>query len=134
MTTIVDTNIILALLDPADQHHAWAAGEIVVRKALGPAIIPDIVYCEVSVGMGSQADLDEAIKKLDLEREPESDAALFRAGRAFNDYRKTNKGPKLGVLPDFLIGAHAEAANLPLMTANPKDFTGYFPTVVLIQP
>jgi predicted nucleic acid-binding protein len=38
------------------------------------------------------------------------------------------------VLPDFLIGAAAEVADAPLVTANAKDFRTYFPGVTLIQP
>jgi predicted nucleic acid-binding protein len=45
-----------------------------------------------------------------------------------------NKGPKLGVLPDFLVGALAEVAKIPLMTANPGDFANYFPKMKVICP
>ena len=58
-------------------------------------IVPDIVYCEVSVGMKDQSELDEAITILGLERIQCSDGALFRAGRAFKRYREINRGPKL---------------------------------------
>jgi hypothetical protein len=38
------------------------------------------------------------------------------------------------VLPDFLIGAQAEAMGAPLLTANRGDFVKYFSEVVLISP
>jgi len=134
MTTFLDTNVIIALLDEKDEHHTWSVAEVNRLKKDGPAIVTDIVYCEVSIGMKDQAEVDAAIARLGLQRLSASNAALVRAGRAFNQYREANKGPKLGVLPDFLIGAHAEAEDAPLLTANPKDFVGYFPNVLIMTP
>ncbi|ARQ56861.1 PilT domain-containing protein [Rhizobium sp. Kim5] len=133
MTTFLDTNIVIALLDNKHLHHAWSVAELekIDRR---PAIVSDIVYCEVSVGMPDQASLDAAIARLGLERIPAKDEALFRAGEAFKRYRTVNKGTKTGVLPDFLIGAIAEIEETPLMTTNEKDFTGYFSKLELISP
>lgn len=134
MTTLIDTNIVIALLDSDDAFHDWAVAKLETRKAEGPVVISDIIYCEVSVAMNEQAEMDEAITRLGLDRLSCSDTALFRAGVAFKKYKDENKGPKLGVLPDFLIGSVAEEAGLPLLTTNPKDFTGYFPTLKIIRP
>ena len=46
---------------------------------------------------------------------------------AYKDYLRRG-GNKTNVLPDFLIGAIAEVAEAPLITANQKDFLGYFPS------
>lgn len=134
MTTLIDTNIVIALLDDQDGYHEWAVEKAVELKQQGPLIVSDIVYCESSVAMVRQEDMDEAIHRLGLDRITPSDNALFIAGKAFKRYRDVNKGPKTGVLPDFIIGATAEAMGLPLLTTNPKDFTGYFPNITLIQP
>ena len=37
-------------------------------------------------------------------------------------------------LGDFLIGAHAEAEGMPLVTRDPTRVSVYFPDVKLIQP
>lgn len=134
MTTFLDTNVVIALLDERDKHHTWSVAEVNRLKRDGPAIVTDIVYCEVSVGMRDQAEVDAAIARLGLQRLSASSAALVRAGKVFKHYRDVNKGPKLGVLPDFLIGAHAEAEDAPLLTANSKDFVGYFPNVRIMSP
>lgn len=134
MTTFLDTNIVIALLDEAHHHHAWSVEELVKRKQVGPAIVSDIVYCEVSVGMKDKAEVDTAMAQLGLERIRCRDEALVRAGKAFKKYREQNQGPKNGVLPDFLIGSVAEMEGAPLMTANDKDFIGYFPEVEFICP
>ncbi|HEX8165325.1 MAG TPA: PIN domain-containing protein [Beijerinckiaceae bacterium] len=133
MTTFFDTSVLFAVLNDKEPYHTWSVSQLTTCKANGPVIITDIVYCELSVGMANQTEVDAAISTLALERYPGTDAMLFRAGKAFQQYRK-NKGPKTNVLPDFLIGAAAEVAGAPLVTANAKDFKTYFPGVMLIQP
>lgn len=134
MTTFLDSCVVIALLSESEGLHAWSVAEVEKCKANGPAVICDIVYCEVSLAMETREELDEAITEWGIERITSPDDALFRAGRAFRKYREENKGPKLGVLPDFLIGATAEVHSAPLITDNIKDFAGYFPKVSLISP
>jgi len=114
MTTLLDTNIVIALLDQEHHFHAWAVERLAALKIDGPTIVSDIVYCEASIAMDSRGQMDEAIASLGLDRIPCSDEALFRAGKAFRKYKDENKGPKLGVLPDFIIGALADAEGIRL--------------------
>lgn len=135
MTAIIDTNVIIAALDPAHEFHDWSVNALEEQQAEGAAVIPDIVYCEVSMGMRSKAELDEAVEKLALERLATSDEALIRAGLVYLAYRANNKGQfKGGVLPDFLIGAMAEVEEATLVTANSKDYVGYFPALTIVTP
>lgn len=97
-------------------------------------MICDIVYCEASVGMNTRQELDEVIDAWGIERVQMPDDALFRAGRAFLQYKNVNKGQKPGVLPDFLVGATAEVHGAPLMTDDVARFMTYFPSVSLIRP
>lgn len=134
MTTFLDTCAVIALLDETHQNHEWSVDEFQKCKQIGPAIICDIVYCEVSVGMATREALDEAIETLGIERISTPDDALFRAGKVFHHYKTANRGPKMGVLPDFLIGATAEAHGASLMTDNVRDYTRHFPTINFISP
>ncbi len=123
----------LCLLNQAEKYHTWSVLQLQACKANGPAIISDVVYCEFSIGMATQADVDAAVSQFGLERLRGSDAALFRAGVAYKLYRSRG-GPKTNVLPDFIIGAIAEVAGAPLVTINAKDFVGYFTNLKLITP
>lgn len=133
MTTYFDTNVLIAILDPAEPHHAWATAQFEESKERGPVVICDIVYSELSAGMATKEEVDTAIKELALERLPSDENALFRAGTAYRQYRE-RAGTKTNVLPDFLIGAAAAATGIPLVTANVKDYRNYFPEVNLIHP
>lgn len=134
MTTFLDTNVLLAALNDQEPHHEWAVEQIETSKAKGPTIVSNVVYCEFSVGMATKDDVDAAIDELGLERLAEDDEVLFRAGKAFKKYREQHGGQKVNVLADFLIGAMAEVSGGTLVTANGKDFVGYFPNLGLVTP
>ena len=133
MTTFLDTNIIIYLLDSKCAFHDWAKATAAKRRTAGPLLISDIVYSEISVNLESIEDTDAALDELAIERVRFSTMALFRAGRAYKEYRKRG-GPRTSLLSDFLIGAQAEAEGVPLVTNNRCDFSSYFPRVELIVP
>ncbi len=133
MTTFLDTNIMIYLLDEQAEYHVWSTEQLALCKTNGPAIVSDIVYCEMAVGMASKAEVDEAIERFALERISSTDEVLYRAAVAFRKY-KDNGGPKIIVLPDFLVGAVADVSGASLMTVNGGDFTHYFPDLEVISP
>lgn len=133
MTTFVDTNVLIDLLDDQSPHYGWSYAEFSRAKASGPVIVSDIVYSEFSVTLPSEGDADAAIAKLALVRCGYSNQALFRAGKAYASYRR-NRGPKLNVLPDFFIGALADVEGAPVLTRDPGKLKTYFPAVKLISP
>ena len=66
-------------------------------------------------------------------------SAAVPAAKAFALYldRLKVEGKKTGSkvpLPDFLIGAHAQAEGLKLATRDPKRVGTYFPKVLLVTP
>ncbi len=131
MTTFVDTNVLIDALDTSAQRHEWAKAQLAAADQ--PLVICDMVFSELSVGMGTLADTSDAIQSLSIERTRYSDSALFAAGKAFKSY-KTNGGTKSNVLADFLIGAAADDDGSPLLTSNERDFRSYFPNLTLICP
>ncbi len=134
MTTLLDTNILFAVLNAKEKYNAWSIAQLQVQKAKGPALICDIVYCEFSVGLSDRNAVDAAVSQLALERLGRtSDEALFAAGKAYKQYRSQG-GQKLNVLSDFLIGAVADVNGLPLLTTNPGDYKNYFPQLTVIAP
>jgi hypothetical protein len=74
---------------------------------------------------------DHCTLGLRLERTPQP--ALFLAGRAYAAYRAVG-GPRTSLLADFFIGAHAEAAGLPILTRDPRRYRTCFPGVTFHSP
>jgi predicted nucleic acid-binding protein len=134
MTAFFDSSVLIAVLKDTDVHHAWSVAQLERCQAEGPVIIAEIAYCELSYDMASAEQVDQVVASLALERLPQTSASLFRAAKAFRQYKEENRGPKLSVLPDFLIGALAEVSRAPLVTANAQDFSGYFPNLTLVTP
>lgn len=134
MTVLLDTSMLIGLIKPSDPWHAWADAQFPILKQQGPLLLADIVFAEWSIAMRDRQEVDTTIALLGLQRFHCSDDALYRAGQAFREYKVQRKGDKNRVLPDMIIGAIAEIGNIPLVTANPKDFASYFPTIQLIKP
>jgi predicted nucleic acid-binding protein len=64
-----------------------------------------------------------------------SAAAALPAARSYAQYLDRLKAAKSKIpLGDFLIGAHAEAVGMKLVTRDPARVSVYFPQVKLIQP
>ncbi len=134
MTTFFDTSALIALVKDTEKHHRWSREQFEVGKLLGPIVISPIVFSEYCVGMASLQHVQQSLQSLGIESIAESDAALFRASRAYLQYKGINKGPKSSLLPDFLIGAAAETLGRPLVTTNARDFQSYFQGLQLIYP
>ena len=131
--TLVDTNILIDIVSDNPNWSLWSRERLNERSASGPLLINEVVYAELSLGFATEEELDKAILELSvsLERSPKS--ALFLAGQAFEQYRRTG-GARTGVLPDLFIGAHAQVACLPILTRDVRRYRTYFPAVKLISP
>ena len=130
MTTFIDTSVLIPLLDEDAEHHDWCRQQVEVADR--PVVVSDIVYAELSVGIETQDEVDEAIGRFGFSRIGYSDDALFLAGKAFLTHVRREGRDRL--LPDFLIGALAEAEGQPLLTRDPRKVRSYFPNVQLITP
>jgi predicted nucleic acid-binding protein len=133
MTTFIDTNVLVYLMEETSPFHEWAKQVVDERRNDGPIIACDIVYSEFSVAMNTKEDTDLAMDALAIERLPFTNDVLYHAGKAFKKY-KSNGGAKNNVLADFLIGAQAAIEDAPLLTNNVKDYRSYFPDVTIIRP
>lgn len=131
--TLIDTNILIDIATRDPVWASWSLDQFEAAALKGPVLINDIVYAELSGRYDRIEDLDDFISQAEVEMAPIPKAALFLAGKAFMQYRKAG-GTKTGVMPDFLIGAHAMAAGLPLLTRDRGRYRAYFPALELIAP
>jgi hypothetical protein len=128
---IVDTNV---LLDITEQDENWAdwsqsqIGDHATRLVINP-----LIYTELCYESGDAQEVDDILLMLGLRYEEIPRSALFLAAQAFRLYRERG-GAKTILLPDFFIGAHAAAINLPILTRDIARYRTYFPEVALICP
>jgi predicted nucleic acid-binding protein len=131
--TLVDTNVLLDVLSDDPRWSAWSVRQFAERSVLGPVIINDAIYAELSARMDNQAQLEQALGDLDVSFDRVPMHALFLAGQSYRRYRSSG-GIRTGVLPDLFIGAHARVVGCPILTRDVRRYRTYFPDVELITP
>lgn len=134
MTILIDSNVIMDVIDPTSRWRSWSTDQIEEAVESGrKLVINPIIYAEVSVPFDSRRLVDEALRPSQFIREDLPWSAAFAAGKAFLAYRKRG-GERRSPLPDFFIGAHALARNYTLLTRDPATYRTYFPDLDLITP
>jgi len=129
---LVDANVLLDIITADPVWFEWSAKAL--EKALGKGlVINPVVYAEVGAGFRKETELEAALDWTVFDRLELPYAAAFRAGQAYVQYRRQG-GNRRSPLPDFFIGAHAEATGMTLLTRDAVRYRSYFPKVRLICP
>jgi predicted nucleic acid-binding protein len=130
---LVDTNVLLDVLQDDPQWAAWSQEKLDAASTTDTLAINPVIYSELSIAFERIEELEAVITEGSLAVEPIPREALFLAGKAFLNYRRS-RGTKQSVLPDFYIGAHAAIMQWPILTRDVRRFRTHFPTVSLITP
>lgn len=104
--TLVDTNVLLDLVTNDSTWADWSVEQLETASLAGRLLINDVVDAELAVRYERIEELDTFIDEAGLVVAPIPRAALFLAGKVFTRYRRAG-GSRTGVLPDFIVGAHA---------------------------
>ena len=128
---LFDTNVLLDIATADPIWMAWSESQFRTAAAQGPILINPIIYAELAPAFPSAADLDRWLDPAVFQRLPLPYAAGWLAAQAFLKYRRSG-GAKTSPLPDFYIGAHAEAGGLTFVTRDVGRYRTYFPNVVLV--
>lgn len=129
---LVDTNVLLDIYKSDLIWMPWSLQQL--RKAKpGQLAINMVVYAELAGHPAEPAHLDRFLEVLGIQMIDLSRPAARLAGLAFREYRQRGDN-KTGVLPDFFIGAHAQADGHKLLTRDAGRYKTYFPKIKLICP
>ena len=130
---LVDTNVILDVIQNDPKWAAWSQAQLDAASLKFTLVINPVIYAELSIAYRRIEELEAMLGISGLRMESIPREALFLAGRAFLKYRQ-RRGTRTGVLPDFFIGAHAAVAGIPLLTRDARRYSDYFPSLELITP
>ena len=133
MITAVDTSVLLDVFLEHPKFAQASADALQAADAAGSLMICDIVYAELCSCFSRKEILDGVLARLDINVEPFDRDMNFTAGRAFRAYREKG-GPRSRILPDFLIGAHAQARAAQLLTRDRGFYRGYFRRLKIVDP
>ncbi|HEX3470271.1 MAG TPA: PIN domain-containing protein [Silvibacterium sp.] len=133
MTTIIDTNVLIALWDTDSQLNTAVQKALDSAQAQGALVVTGAVYAELLALPGrTEKMLDEFFSVTGIRVEWESSEQVWRmAGRTFQGYvgRRSAKKADLPrrILADFLIGAHAAVHRHRLLTLDQRLYRAAFP-------
>jgi len=129
MKYALDTNVIIShfkgdkFSDDTDRFFAWT------KEAGHEMYIADIVYAELYTGVYLSNDPANEEKRLqrflavnNIEVKYTSSKIAKRSGELYAKKLLKNKRSLKRILPDFIIGAHAELHSDALVTWNPSDY------------
>lgn len=131
-TFLLDSNVILDMLEVGSSWHDWSFAAYNDAHAQGRIVINLTVFAEVSVNYDStESTLAALPPEILIEDMPIG--AAFLAGKAYRAYKRAG-GIKASLLPDFFIGAHALIGGFTLVTRDSARFRTYFPGLAIISP
>lgn len=132
MITAVDTNVLLDVLRPNPDFLDASLNALVASSSEGKLVVCDIVYAELCVHFPDRKSCDGFLRDRRIGVQSLTRSACDLAARAWKKYREAG-GPRERILPDFLIGGHAQARTSRLLTRDRGFYRKYFPELVLIN-
>ena len=133
MPLMIDSCVLLDIFTQDPRWFEWSSNALARAADAGTIIVNPVIYAEISIRFDRIEELEGMLPPDVFEYHPIPREAAFLAGKCFMKYRRRG-GLRILPLPDFLIGAHAAVACLPLLTRDPKRFRSYFPGLELLCP
>ena len=93
----------------------------------------DIVVAEIAGWFPMEADFDQALRTLGVRFDPTGLDAARAAGAAWAAYRGSG-GPRIRLMPDFIVGAHALHQADRLLTRDRGFYRTYFGRLTIVDP
>ena len=130
---LVDSSVLIDLIERTPEWYAWSAAQLFAATQRERVGINAIVYAEIARSFESQTAQQAFLESTGIVFLNIPAKAAYWASQAHRAYRATGGG-KAATLPDFFIGAHAQAEGYTLMTRDAKRMHTYFPDVPVISP
>ena len=132
MVTAVDSSVLIAIDKREPAGEEWL--ELLHQaRGLGRLVVCDVVVAEVSSLFADSQSFIAFLRDLQIHFDPVRPEAAIKAGHLFRAYRRAG-GPRLHLIPDFLIGAHALHQADQLAAADRGYLRRHFPRLALVSP
>jgi predicted nucleic acid-binding protein len=132
VVTAVDSSVLLDVLLRDERHSSKSKLALRQAHAEGSLIISETALAEVCPVL-AEDELVEALMDWNLIFVPSSKESAMLAGRMYSAYLRRG-GPRARVVPDFLIGAHANVHAVRLLARDRGFYRDYFKDLKLWDP
>ncbi len=99
----------------------------------GPLVISPIAFAELAPSAKDVSRLTAFLARLSIFFNPITPEAAYLAGSIHKKYRLVG-GPRVQILPDFIIAAHAQTQANRLATLDHGYLRKWFPELSLLMP
>lgn len=133
MITAVDTSVMLDVLG-ADSTFGLRSSEAIRRcRSEGSLTACDVVWAEVGAWFPTPLDAEAVMQRLTVTFSPIGADTALLAGTLWRAYRSLG-GSRTQMIPDFLVGAHAQAQADRLLTRDRGFYRAYFRDLEILDP
>lgn len=133
MITAVDSNVLLDLLTGSAEHGPGSATALREAAARGAIIASTVVWAEVIGAFADPPAVTSRLDRLGVALVPDDRKVAVAAGGVYRAYRKSG-GSRRRILPDFLIGAHAQVHADRLLTRDRGFYRSHFGLLSVVEP
>jgi len=137
----LDSSIVISLLKEDVFYQEIVKVVEIIKKLEIQVFISHITYAEIWVGvLASKTPKEDEIKvnktlyELFGVKVTNLNITIARTAAAAFLHYKNLKGTREFLIPDFLIGAHAQYYTKSILTTNPRDFQRYIPDLNVLTP
>lgn len=132
MITAVDTSVLISIAKSEADASEWIDLLASSLKS-GDVVICDVVAAEYFALLLDKEKFRTTLSVLAISFSPTSLEAAQMAGSIFKQYRNEG-GPREHLIPDFLIGAHAQTQTDRIAAIDRGYLRRYFPRLRVIRP
>jgi predicted nucleic acid-binding protein len=132
MTTAVDTSVLITITKGEAGASQWI-DLLAAARAEGELVICDVVAAELFALLMDEEKFRQTVDGLGVIYHPTVLDAAKRAGRIFKQCRREG-GQREYLVPDFLIGAHAEKQADRIAAIDHGYLRRHFPRLKILRP
>lgn len=132
MISAVDTSVLVAIAKGEADAVRWT-DLLATARAEGDLVICDVVAAEFFALLLDEKKFQHSLHALGIVFSPTALDSARLAGRIFRAYRRRG-GPREHLVPDFLIGAHAQQQADRIAAIDRGYLRRYFPRLKILHP
>jgi len=132
LITAVDTSVLITIAKGEARAQEWT-DLLAEAHADGDLVVCDVVAAEYYALVLDRSKFARTFFALGITFSPTSLETAQLAGRLFREYRRAG-GPREHLVPDFLVGAHAQTQGDRIAAVDRGYLRRYFPRLKIAKP